>query len=114
MIDNYVTGRYIQINGIVFHNDVKIIAGRVKGDWWRKQGHRLDSADIEDILTAQPEVIVIGTGYAEQMKLPASTRAAISHHGIRIEAAETSQAVQTFNRLFNEGRKVAGAFHLTC
>ena len=114
MIDKYESGRLIQINGKAFHHDVKIIGSEVKSNWWRKQGHRLDATDIEDILAFRPEVRVIGTGFAEQMKVPSSTRAMISNSGIRIETQNTNHAVQIFNRLHKEGRKVAGAFHLTC
>jgi len=114
MIDKYESGRLIQINGKVFHSDVKIVGDEVKGNWWRRQGHRLDAADIKDILSTRPEVLVIGTGYAEQMEVPATTRATISESGIRIRAENTKSAVKTFNRLRKEGQKVAGAFHLTC
>jgi hypothetical protein len=114
MIDNYETGRLIRINGETFRQDVKIIGDVVKGNWWRRQGHRLDAADIEDILDFRPEVLVIGTGYAGQMKVPSATRTVLEDAKIRIEADETGRAVHVFNRLHKAGRKLAGAFHLTC
>ncbi len=114
MIENYEAGRSIHIKGETYRHDVKIIGDEVFGDWWRRQGHRLDAADIQDILDAHPDVLVIGTGYAGQMKVPGSTRAVLTDSGIRIEAEETGRAVRTFNRLYETGCKVAGAFHLTC
>lgn len=114
MIDQYETGRCIHIKGQIFRHDVKIIGEEVQGNWWRKQGHRLDPADIQDIIDAHPEILVIGTGYAGRMKVPDATRAALTDSGIRIEAEETGRAVLTFNRLHDSGYKVAGAFHLTC
>lgn len=114
MIDKYESGRSIRIKGESYRQDVKIIGDTVVDNWWRKQGHNLDATDIRDILDSRPEVLVIGTGYAGQMKVPASTRTILSEAGIRIEAEETGRAVHTFNRLKQSGCKVAGAFHLTC
>jgi hypothetical protein len=114
MIDRYESGRSIQINGETFLHDVKIIGDVVVGNWWRKQGHRLDTVDIEDILDFRPEVLVIGTGYAGQMKVPPVTRTVLEGADIGVEADETGRAVHIFNRLHGAGCKVAGAFHLTC
>jgi hypothetical protein len=114
MIEKYESGRLIQIAGQTYHNDVKIIRGHVKGNWWRQEGHRLDQTDISDIIDNRPEILVVGTGYAGRMHVPESTRKAVSNHGIRLEVENTNSAVRIFNRLHKEGRKVAGAFHLTC
>ncbi len=114
MIEKYESGGRIQIAGQTYHNDVKIIGGHVKGNWWRRDGHRLDQTDISDILENRPDILVIGTGYAGRLHVPESTRKAILNHGIQVKAENTDSAVRTFNRLHQEGRKVAGAFHLTC
>lgn len=114
MIDTYETGRSIQIEGRIYHSDVKIIGDEVRANWWRQAGHRLDRADISDILENRPDVLVVGTGYAGMMQVPAATRKAIENHGIRLRVEKTGSAVQAFNRLHREGHKVAGAFHLTC
>ncbi len=114
MIDKYESGRLIQIHGKTYHNDVKIIGGRVKDNWWRGQGHLLDLADISDIMESRPDVLVIGTGYSGRMQVPDATRQGLGNLGIRIMAERTGSAVRMFNQLHKEGRKVAGAFHLTC
>ena len=114
MIDAYEAGRLICIDGRTYHNDVKIISGQVKANWWRQAGHRLDQSDIADNLETHPDVLVVGTGYAGMMEVPAATRKVIESHGIRMQVEKTGSAVRAFNRLHDEGRKVAGAFHLTC
>ncbi len=114
MIDNYTTGSHMAIAGKKYHQDLKIIRGQVSGNWWRIQGHSLHADDITDILSARPEVLVIGTGYAGQMRIPDSVRSVIENHEIKIIAEKTEAATATFNRLFSEGQDVAGAFHLTC
>ena len=114
MIEKYTTGSHMMVNGERYNQDLKIIHGQVKKNWWRGEGHRLDTNDIEDILSARPEVFVIGTGYAGNMRVPNSVRHTIEGHQIKVIAATTADATKTFNRLEAEGRDVAGAFHLTC
>ena len=114
MIESYTTGSHMIVDGRTYHQDLKIIRGRVKDNWWRKQGHRLDPDDINDVVIARPEILVVGTGYAGNMRVPDSTRNALSEHNIAIMAEITSKATDLYNQLVSEGKDVAGAFHLTC
>ena len=114
MIEQYKTGSHMTVQGTKYYRDLKIIDGQVKGNWWRKEGHRLDAADISDILSAKPDVLVIGTGYAGSMHVPASLCTVMEGEQIEIIAEKTAEATKTFNRLFSQGKDVAGAFHLTC
>jgi hypothetical protein len=114
MIQEYASGMYMKVDGETYRNDLKIIDGRVKGNWWRKEGHRLDGTDLEDVLAAEPDTLVVGTGYAGNMKVPEATRSLLSEHRIRIVAQNTRDAVETFNQMNADGENVAGAFHLTC
>jgi hypothetical protein len=114
MIDTYEAGHGIRIKGRMYRSDVKIIGDEVLSDWWRKAGHRLDQADLSDILAHRPDILVVGTGYAGMMQVPDATRKALENQGIRLQVEKTGSAVRVFNRLHEAGRKVAGAFHLTC
>jgi hypothetical protein len=114
MIDEYATGSHMTIRGKKYRQDLKIIQGQVTGNWWRIRGHSLHADDIKDILSARPRVLVIGTGYAGQMRIPDSARSVIEKQEIKIIAEKTEAATATFNRLYGEGQDVAGAFHLTC
>jgi hypothetical protein len=114
MIDAYEAGRWIRIDGRTYHSDLKIIGDEVRAGWWRKAGHRLYPSDISDILEGRPDVLVVGTGYAGMMQVPDATREALESRGIRLQAEKTDSAVRVFNRLRKAGRRVAGAFHLTC
>ena len=114
MIDRYATGSYMTVNGIRYHKDLKIIRGEVVGNWWRQQGHRLATDDIDDILDARPQILVVGTGYAGNMRVPDAVRQTLENHQIKVIAQTTADATTTFNRLVEEGQDVAGGFHLTC
>jgi hypothetical protein len=114
MIEQYTTASHMTVQRTKYYQDLKIIQGDVKDNWWRKEGHRLNAADISDILSAKPDVLVIGTGYAGNMRVPVSLRTAIEGQDIKVIVEKTSEATKTFNRLFTQGKDVAGAFHLTC
>jgi hypothetical protein len=113
MIEDYTPGR-MTIEGEKHKRDLKIIGDRIVPQWWREEDHRLDVGDVEDILTAAPDVLVVGTGYAGNMRLKETLRARLQQKGIEIIVERTGDAVKTFNQLRLEGKYVAGAFHLTC
>jgi hypothetical protein len=114
MIDHYTTGSHMTVRGTRYRKDLKIIHGEVMGNWWRKEGHRLAVGDIDDILTASPQILVIGTGYAGNMRVPDTVRQTLADHQIKVIAQTTAEATTTFNRLVDEVIDVAGDFHLTC
>ena len=113
MIEQYSNGR-MKVNATSYDHDLKIIGGRVVPDWWRKSGHRVDADDLKDVLDSGPDIIVIGTGYAENMQVTQTLISECSKRGITLIALATKDAVKAFNRLYSKGERVAAAFHLTC
>jgi hypothetical protein len=104
----------IEVDGKLYTGDIKIIGGSVISDWWRAQGHELAGSDIEDILCESPEILVVGTGLPGRMKVADELRQHLAAVGTSLIDEPTPKAVVTFNRLNKSGKKVAGAFHLTC
>ncbi|MGA2403547.1 MAG: MTH938/NDUFAF3 family protein [Syntrophobacteraceae bacterium] len=112
-IGNYQFGE-IEVDGKRYTGDIKIIAGSVISSWWRAEGHALAVSDIEDILFEAPEILVVGTGMPGRMKVRDELRERLAATGVSLIDEPTPRAVATFNRLNKSGKKVAGAFHLTC
>jgi hypothetical protein len=52
MIDKYSFGR-ITIDSRLYDADVLIYPDRIDDHWWRKQGHRLQLADLEALLISE-------------------------------------------------------------
>jgi hypothetical protein len=113
MIDSYHFGA-MTVTGKVHRNDLKIIGDQIIGDWWRLEGHALHAEDIADILAAPVEVLVVGTGDAGRMQITPAAARALERQGIQVLALPTRQAAGAFNALRSQGKRVAGAFHLTC
>jgi hypothetical protein len=114
MIESYVLGRSMRVAGKTYTTDLKIIGDTVKNNWWRREGHRLSSDDIVDILESGPDVLVIGTGYAGNLDIPANLLRDLDERGVRLVTGRTEKAVELFNRHRAQNENVAGAFHLTC
>lgn len=113
MIDSYHFGA-MTVKGRTHRNDLKIIGDQVIGDWWRIEGHAVQEADIADILAAPVEVLVVGTGDPGRMEVTRRAAQALERQGIQVLTLPTRQAVAVFSALRSQGKRVAGAFHLTC
>jgi hypothetical protein len=118
VIENYDFG-VLQVEGKEYRRDVVIYpaaAGQpapVDSGWWRKEGHRLDAADLEGVVKARPEVLVVGTGYHGCLKVPPETLEFLKNVGIEVYAEPTAKACQRYNEL-KDIRRVVAALHLTC
>lgn len=112
-IEGYDFGEMI-VDGKVYHRDLIITPSRIIDNWWRVEGHRLTLDDLKDVMGEKFEVLVIGTGYSGLMRVDREVIEEFKRRGIEVIIKPTRDAVEEFNRLVKSGRKVVGAFHLTC
>jgi hypothetical protein len=113
MITEFSFGKIV-VKDKTYHDDIKIVNGQVITGWWRKSGHRVDIHDVADILESKPHILVIGKGSLGLMKSTASLRDYLSTHHVELIEKKTTKAIEVFNQLFQEGRKVAAGFHISC
>lgn len=112
-IDEYHFGS-MTVGGKTHHDDLKIVDGEVVTGWWRREGHAVHVEDVTDILAAKPETLVVGRGQPGWMRVSPTLRSTLEEARIELIDEPTQRAVVTFNRLVQEGKRVAAAFHLTC
>jgi hypothetical protein len=112
-IKSYEFGR-IEINSTVYTNDVIIYDDHVKSSWWRKEGHYLQIEDIEEILKVKPDVIIIGTGKFDTMKVSNEVKKELKSRGVETVYANTDEACCKHNEMSGSDKKVVTALHLTC
>lgn len=112
-IESYSFG-VMKVDSVEYSADLIIFPDRIKPDWWRKQGHSLAIADLDDVLEFKPEVLIVGIGASGLMQIPASTEKALRENAIVLIAEDTGRAWQLFNEQIQRGKKAVGAFHLTC
>lgn len=113
MIENYVFGNIV-VDGTSYSSDIKIVQGKVVSDWWRRRGHLVEDDDVEDILAAKPNVLVIGKGEPGLMKISSPLRELLINNSIKLIEEKTPKAIDIFNRLSKEGENVAAGFHISC
>lgn len=111
-VEGYEFGQMV-VDGEKYTKDLILLPERVIPNWWREQGHRLSVKDLEEVLAAQLEVLVVGTGVHGVMHVPAETRQATEEAGVELRIAQTDRAWRLYNDL-RDKRTTAGAFHLTC
>jgi len=111
-IQDYRFGR-MSVDGKRYTQDLILLPDRVVANWWRKEGHRLDVEDLQEVFAAAPRVLVVGSGAYGLVKVPEETRRALEAAGIELRVARTGEAWRLYNGL-REKHPTAGAFHLTC
>ncbi|MEJ2184038.1 MAG: Mth938-like domain-containing protein, partial [Nitrospirota bacterium] len=110
-ITSYSFGR-ISIEGRAYTSDVIIYPDRVDPSWWRKEGHLLRPEDLSKVLEAKPDILIIGTGAEEAMKVPEETLHFLHKRGVEVHVLDTQEAVARYNAIDKEGRTVIAALHL--
>lgn len=104
----------MRVDGKDYDRDLLILPGGVRPGWRRKEGHSLCLEDLSAVWAEKPEVLVVGRGQSGVMRIPDPVKKALEQKGVRLVDAETPRAAILFNELVDSGKRVAGAFHLTC
>jgi hypothetical protein len=112
-IQSYRFG-HIEIDGKSYGKDVKLIGERVVPNWWRSTGHRVELSDVEDLLDADAEVCIFGTGASGLVRVSDAVKSAFESRSVKVLIERTESACNTYNRLTEEGKKLVAGFHLTC
>ena len=112
-IEDYTFGKII-VDGQVYKSDVIITPETVIDSWWRKQGHRLDKSDLNEILGANPDCLLVGTGYYGRMNIPNETIQYLQSINIQLNYAPTGDAIKQLRHLQQRCSRIVAALHLTC
>lgn len=111
-IDSYRFGCLV-VDGQSHTKDIIILPDRIITNWWRTEGHTLLPDDLEEVLSARPDLLVVGQGAYRRMHVTDPVFQACEKAGIELIVQSTKQACETYNQ-FRRQRAVAAALHLTC
>jgi uncharacterized protein len=112
--NNLITGYgegYIEINKQRHTQQMVVTAEQLMLDWSTENFDGLTEAHFAQLLTLQPEVVLLGTGSTHRFIHPKLT-AALTAQNIPVECMTTDAACRTYNILMSEGRSVAAALLL--
>ncbi|QER42869.1 hypothetical protein F1847_08990 [Thermodesulfobacterium sp. TA1] len=117
MIEHYSFGS-LTFKGQNYNKDLIIIktkdGEKIFSSWWRKEGHRLQVEDLEEVWNEKIKFLIIGTGAKGLMQVDPEVERKAKELGIIVESFDTQKATNRFNELYSQGVELAGAFHLTC
>jgi hypothetical protein len=106
---------HVNVDGVEHTKDVIVLPDRVVGNWWRRDGHSLVMADLDEVLDELPECLVVGCGADGRLSPDPGVAAALAQRGVEMEALPTAEAVERYSELEAANpAAVAAALHLTC
>jgi hypothetical protein len=111
-IGSFRFGRIV-VDGAAYNKDLIILPDKVLPNWWRDEGHTLSMNDLQPVLDAAPEVLVIGKGVFGRLEVPVATYRALEAAGLELVVLRTDKACQRYNEL-SDRRSVSAALHLSC
>jgi hypothetical protein len=91
--------------------------GACDWDWGETGTHHspgIQSADIEEILEKDVEVVVLTRGQLGRLGVAPETENTLRERGVEYRIEKTKKAVALFNKLSKGGERVGGVFHSTC
>jgi len=80
----------------------------------RDRDHEFILDELDLLSEEKPEVVVVGTGQSDCVRIDEDAAREASKRGIKMISDITPNALKRYNEAANAGRKVAGAFHVTC
>ena len=89
---------------------IALTGDTVFSDWEHKPLAELTESDFETLLASDPEVVIVGTGKAQQFA-PRELTFAFARRGLGLEVMDSRAAARTFNVLVGEGRRVAALLY---
>jgi hypothetical protein len=108
----------ITIDGQRYEHDVLVrLSGRIekrKKKLSKRQygtSHKISLAEAEHIYEQGAEVLVIGTGQYDQVRLSEEAQTYFNERGLRTVSSKTPDALTTWN---DEKGQAIGLFHVTC
>lgn len=110
MINAYKFGEVI-VRGKKFTDDVLVTPDGVL-PWWREERHTLSMADVEKIVSFQPETVIVGTGTG-LFQVSSQAQQYLAQRDIPLIIDPTGSACELYNQL-SPTQRVVAALHLTC
>src|SRR5581483_9861335 len=102
---------FVEVDGLGRLRDAKLWPGGGRGWDWNETGthHRpgIQPADVAELLEHRPDVVVLSRGRELRLETAPDTVAALEARGVETVRAETGAAIEAYNRLAGQGRRVA-------
>ena len=116
-VDSFSFGSIV-IDGKKYGRDVLVFPdGTVrqrKGGFWKFGSHAIKRDEIDQLVKADPEEIVVGTGTSAKARLTPDTESWANEAKLNLVVLASQEAIERLNRLVEEGKRVAALIYITC
>jgi hypothetical protein len=108
----------IEVAGVGALRDAKVWPGGGRAWDWNETGtqHRpgIQPADLMELLQHEPDAIVLSRGRQLRLETSPGALSLLRERDIAVIREETCVAIEAYNSLAENRRRVAGLFHTTC
>jgi hypothetical protein len=108
----------VEVEGIGKLRDAKLWPGGGRAwDWTETGTHHhpgIQPADVIELLGHAPDVVVLSRGRLRRLETRDDTLSLLDERQVEVVREETGAAIERYNRLAAEGRRVAALLHTTC
>jgi hypothetical protein len=116
-VENFSFGSIV-IGGRKYGRDILMLPDGVvkqrKGGFWKFGSHVFKKEEIDELIIANPDVVVLGTGTNAKAKLASDAELLIKEANVELMAVPSREAVDKLNRFVEEGKRVSALIHITC
>lgn len=102
------------------YNQVLIIGDNIEEREYSKlkelfnTSHQIGDWEQAKLVENDPEVIIIGTGQSGMLEVDDEFVKVIKERGIELVIKNTPEAIEVYNELIGQGKKVNALIHTTC
>lgn len=109
---------HVEVEGLGRLRDAKLWPGGGRAWDWRETGTEhhpgIQPADIDELLEHEPEVVVLSRGRQLRLETCPETLRILRDRQLEVVHEETGAAIEEYNHLAADGRRVAALLHTTC
>ncbi len=110
MIESISFGKLL-FKGKVSRADTIVFKDQMNTKWWIKSRNCIEMEDLEEVLAASPEVIIVGTGFMNYINISENALNELKDLGIEVIVQKSADAADTFNQKIQNSNTI-GLFHL--
>ena len=116
-IDSFSFGSIV-IDGKKYRKDIVFLPdGTVKqrkGGFWMFGDHNFKREEIEELSKAGAESAIVGLGTSSKAMVSDEVKEYARNINLELDIRPSQEAVEKWNELIGQGKKVADIIHITC
>jgi len=116
-IDSFSFGSIV-VDGKKYRKDLIFLPdGTVKqrkGGHWMFGDHNIKREEIEELFRAGAEVAIVGVGTSSKASVSDEAKKYTQEANLDLSVLPSRDAVEKWNQLLDQGKKVAALIHITC